>query len=239
MQIDLEIKAYRKLRLRKKPYRIMIKRYRKTMASFLILLVCLIIYFVLIKNTLDRPINVVEKNEIEKRIDSPIKQVKLFVQERRYSTPKYPDILNFASSIEGTEIDGALTTDANGNLELNISARDFFDYFLGASDEVGVEVVIDEIVRYANEYLPEPANEQAIELLKNYLRYKKAEIELQQIPISQKQLTQENTIDLLLENFSALKDRRKALFTDEVDQAFFFIRRQLCSIYFNELTIEE
>ena len=77
-----------------------------------------------------------------------------------------------SAALEGTHIDGALSSDAQGNLILNLQIRDFFDYFLSIADDVGPEQAIAEIQRYSQQYLPEPANTQALELLGNYLRYK-------------------------------------------------------------------
>jgi len=197
------------------------KRYRISIIFISISLVCLVLFLVLNKNELDRTNGEKSVVNIEKQINDSLKKEINKTAIKSKSTPEFPDRLNFASSLEGTEIDGSLAADENGNLILNVDVRDFFDYFLGASDEVGPENAIDEIVRYAREYLPEPADQQAIELLKNYLRYKKTELKLQNVPINQARLTQENTFDLLDENFSALKERRQQLFSNTEDQALF------------------
>ena len=136
-------------------------------------------------------------------------------------TPQTQDRANFAASLEGTDIDGALISDQKGNLVLSIAVRDFFDYFLSASDEIGPEAAIDEIVRYAQEYLPAKAAKQSIEILRNYLRYKKAELELQTQPISGNDLSDENTHSLIQEYFSKLKQVRSELFNQQTDQALF------------------
>jgi len=136
-------------------------------------------------------------------------------------TPKRLDNPNFARSLQGTEIDGALAADHNGNLILDISVRDFFDYFLTASDEVGAYAAINEIVRYANDYLPEQASQQAISLLQDYLRYKKAELQIHSVPIFEKSLTDQKTVELLSENFEALKAQRQQIFDPQTDQALF------------------
>ena len=200
-----------------------VKQYKKRIVLLTTLLVCLAVYLFKNKEIEDRSISVDNRHEIafNKLLEQPIKESKKQEVGIIYSTPKYADNVNITPSLEGTEIDGKLVADENGNLKLDLSVRDFFDYFLVASDDVGPEFAINEIVRYANEYLPEPANTQAIELLKNYLRYKKTEIELQQVAIYKKQLTHEKTIELLSENFSALKERRSELFDNQTEQAFF------------------
>lgn len=199
------------------------KQYKKKAVILTTLLACLTVYLFIDKKIVDRPISVDNRHEVafKKLLAEPIKESKELEVGTIYSTPRYADNVNIAPSLEGTEIDGKLVADENGNLILDLSVRDFFDYFLVASDDVGPEFAINEIVRYANEYLPEPANTQAIELLKNYLRYKKTEIDLQQAPIYKEQLTHEKTIELLSENFNALKERRSELFDEKTEQALF------------------
>ena len=137
------------------------------------------------------------------------------------STPTEHDQLIISEALEGTSIDGALRADANGNLILEIGVRDFFDYFLSIADDVGAELAIAEIERYALTYLPEPASYQATELLANYLRYKQTEFQIQQIPITQKTLNDSDALQLLRTSFSQLKLKRQTLFSPEQDHALF------------------
>jgi len=187
-------------------------------------LVCLsVILVVVFKITSDKSNDQVLQNtqKVEPLFTKPTPPTEQALDTQIYTTPQFQDRVNFAQSLEGTEIDGALKTDSQGNLVVGISVRDFFDYFLSASDEVGAELAIDEIVRYSRQYLPEPGQQQAIELLRNYLLYKKTELDIQRVPIQQGQLNELSTIDLLSENFSALKERRKQLFDEKQDQALF------------------
>ncbi len=142
------------------------------------------------------------------------------------STPLIHDQLVISPSLEGTEIDGFLKADAQGNLILDLAVRDFFDYFLSVSDEIGPENAISEIERYARSYLPERAGKQAIELLSNYLRYKRAEFELQQTPIAQSNLNDAKTLDLIEHSFTSLKVSRQGLFNDKQDKALFGLEDQ-------------
>lgn len=145
------------------------------------------------------------------------------VTETTFRTPKTPDHSLFSTSLQGTDIDGQLSADANGNLILDLATRDFFDYFLSASAEVGVEATFDEIMRYANSYLPETAAKQAGELLGQYMRYKKASFELQRTPLNQSEMNSQGYITILQNTFEQLKKNRSSLFSDAANSAFFSV----------------
>lgn len=136
-------------------------------------------------------------------------------------TPQYPDQANLAQTLQGTEIDGALKTDAAGQLILDQEVRDFFDYFLSTADEIGPEASIAEIRRYISQYLPEPGRTQAQELFTSYLKYKRFELSIEQTPISQNQLSDVDTLSILKSSFDRMKDERRNLFTQEQHQALF------------------
>ena len=147
---------------------------------------------------------------------SVLKQKQVFV-----STPQEHDQLVISPTLEGTSIDGALKANSDGYLILDIEVRDFFDYFLSIADEVGAELAIAEIQRYAQQYLPEPANTQALELLGNYLRYKQTEFQIQQTPITQETFGDSDALALLRTSFDELKQKRQTLFNAEQDRALF------------------
>lgn len=145
------------------------------------------------------------------------------------STPISHDQLLISQSLEGTDIDGALKADATGDLVLDLAVRDFFDYFLSVADELGPENAIAEIQRYARAYLPERAGNHAAELLSNYLRYKRAEFELQQTPIAQTDLNDATALDLIEQSLNTLKATRQSLFTEQQDSALFGLEDQYAS----------
>ena len=167
--------------------------------------------------------------EIEDRIDEPSSAVGFSGLRKDAldslsvvnSTPLEHDQLAISAALEGTHIDGALSSDAQGNLILNLQIRDFFDYFLSIADDVGPEQAIAEIQRYSQQYLPEPANTQALELLGNYLRYKQTEFQIQQAPLTQSVLQDTDALVLLRASFAKLKTTRQSLFNQEQDQALF------------------
>ena len=136
------------------------------------------------------------------------------------TTPESHDQIEFAQSLEGTDIDGALKVDKNGLLILDQDVRDFFDYFLSAADELGPEAVILEIQRYIDTYLPQAAAIQAHKLFSGYLSYKQFEFQLRQQPLEGAQLSSDS-LQLVRENFEALKNKRRDLFSIEEDEALF------------------
>ncbi len=136
-------------------------------------------------------------------------------------TPLSHDQMEFAHSLRGTDIDGALSSDLHGNLVLNQQVRDFFDYFLSASDELGAEAAIGELQRYITDYLPTKAAGDARNLLANYLRYKQFESQTQQQPLLGENLQNEQLLDLIRNNFLELKLKRDELFSDGENSALF------------------
>lgn len=68
-------------------------------------------------------------------------------------------------------IDGGLKLDELGNLVVDRDLRHWFDFYLSAIGEVGLEVIIDKMKEDIG-LLPSPAHEQALKLLENYLAYK-------------------------------------------------------------------
>jgi len=149
--------------------------------------------------------------------DTRIEQQGLVVN----STPQEHDQLIISAALKGTSIDGALKADSQGNLVLDLQVRDFFDYFLSIADDVGPEQAIAEIQRYSQQYLPEPANAQALELLGNYLRYKQVEFQIQQAPLTREILQDSDALVLLRSSFNQLKTKRQSLFSAEQDKALF------------------
>lgn len=163
------------------------------------------------------------KQQLSSAIDVNKKKpaLKNVIKNVKASTPKEHDQLLVSPSLEGSHIDGALQSDQNNQLILSIKIRDFFDYFLSTADEIGPEIAISEIQRYANQYLPEPANTQALELLEKYLRFKQTEYQIQQTPIAQGRLSDQGAIALMRESFESLRLSRQNIFSTEQDRALF------------------
>ncbi len=137
------------------------------------------------------------------------------------TTPRQHDQSVISSSLQGTDIDGALSVGADGQLIVNLGVRDFFDYFLNTADEVGAEAAIAEVTRYIETYLPAEARLQALSLFENYLRYKRTEFELQQAPLTQERVSDADALVVLRENFNQMRSERSKLFTQDEQAALF------------------
>jgi lipase chaperone LimK len=133
----------------------------------------------------------------------------------RLSTP-------FASSLEGTDIDGQLKSDASGNLVIDLEVRDFFDYFLNTVGEVSPEVALIEIKTIAENSLPSSAVEQVMTVLSEYLLYKETALELMsQSMIPADQQTKQYQIEMLESTFEQMKSIRRQTMSPETVAAFF------------------
>jgi lipase chaperone LimK len=124
--------------------------------------------------------------------------------------------------LQGTEVDGELKTDAAGNLVLQLALRDYFDYFLSAADQAGLEAAVEALLADANSRLQEPALGQLFGLLGNYLDYKRASLALMQQPLSaQQQARPENQLAALQQAFDGLAQLRRAHFSSAETEALF------------------
>lgn len=139
-----------------------------------------------------------------------------------YRTPQSLGEKPFASSLAGTEIDGSLRADGNGNLIVELETRDFFDYFLNTIGEVSAARALDEIEALARESLPEQAAEQALALLDQYLDYKDSELALGNQGLDP---TRQNDpgyqLEMLKDALADMKQLRRNSFDASTHDAFF------------------
>jgi lipase chaperone LimK len=77
-----------------------------------------------------------------------------------------------APSLQGTEVDGELLTDASGRLLVGPGLRMFFDYFLSASGEESAAEIRARIVAEIEARLPKDAAREAIALFDSYVEYR-------------------------------------------------------------------
>lgn len=120
-----------------------------------------------------------------------------------------------------TEIDGELKTDAAGNLILDLAVRDYFDYFLSAADQAGLEAAIGALVQDASGRLPEQALGQLSRLLGDYLDYKRASLALLQQPLSAQQNQPAAQLAALQQAFAGLAQLRREHLGAAATEAFF------------------
>ncbi|WP_437947924.1 lipase secretion chaperone [Sorangium sp. So ce296] len=79
-----------------------------------------------------------------------------------------------APSLRGTDVDGAVLVDANGDLIVGPELLALFDYFLSATGEAPAAAIRARIVAAIRERAAGPAADQAIALLDRYLGYREA-----------------------------------------------------------------
>jgi lipase chaperone LimK len=128
----------------------------------------------------------------------------------------------FAPSLQGTDIDGVLQADDNGQLIVNLEVRDFFDYFLSTVGEVSPEAAIGQIQQMARQHLPESAAQQALALLDQYLDYKQASLAVMQTELDPaRQHEPAYQLSALGNALAQLKGLRQQTFSPEAHQAFF------------------
>lgn len=84
-----------------------------------------------------------------------------------------------ASSLEGTQIDCALSATAAGDLVLDSNIRNCFEYFITQMGEKTLSVIDLQVRKHLATILPARAAQQAIDLWQRYLKYREAEGTLQ------------------------------------------------------------
>jgi len=75
-------------------------------------------------------------------------------------------------SLAGTDVDGELSMDAQGNLVINLGLRGVFDYFLATIGEEDLPEIRARIAYYLKQHLSPAATKQAWEVLNAYMDYK-------------------------------------------------------------------
>lgn len=139
-------------------------------------------------------------------------------QERSAQTPPRPqtEVLDrLPGSFAGTQVDGRLRADAAGKLIIDAEIRRVFDYFLASIGEEPLETSVARLRRYIEAQLPTPAANYAIQLLSQYLDYKR------QLLLLEQQHMQQADIDAMRDRLRAVRQLRAGIFDDSVHQAFF------------------
>lgn len=129
----------------------------------------------------------------------------------------------FAKSLNGTQIDGQLRADANGNLIVDLKVKDFFDYFLSAVGEVKPEVAVAEMEKLARASLPPKAVNQAMTLLGQYLDYKEKALNFsrQKLSVPPDKQGMSYQISMLRKGLKRLNELQNETMPPEAVKAFF------------------
>ncbi|WP_372999022.1 lipase secretion chaperone [Marinobacter sp.] len=156
------------------------------------------------------------------------------------TTPKSLGSEPFAASLSGTDIDGALKADTNGELVINLQVRDFFDYFLSTVGEVSPETAIHQIHAMARTHLPEPASAQALALLDQYLAYKQASLSVMQTRLDpSREGDPAYQLSALGDAMTQLKELRQNTFSSDVHKAFFGLEESYSEYTLATLAIQQ
>ena len=115
------------------------------------------------------PSSFITKNEV---LATDAKQV--ISNPKQDIAGKMPTISASIKSLKGTQIHGDLRIDKDGNLIIEKQVKQLFDYFLNVTGEIPRDQLIRQIKAGISDYLAEPAQSQALELLTNYLNYQRA-----------------------------------------------------------------
>lgn len=116
------------------------------------------------------------------------------------------------ASLAGTQVDGALQVDADGNLIIDLGVRRVFDYFLATIGEESLDDIRARIALYLQQHLPAAAAQQAWDLLTHYLDYKDA---LAEMP------GHDGSYDGMRDSLQQARELRDALLGPTLAEAFF------------------
>lgn len=122
------------------------------------------------------------------------------------------------NSLSGTKIHGDLRVDEMGNLIVEKSVKQLFDYFLNVAGEIPRADLIVQIKNGIADYLAEPAQSQALDLFANYLAYQEA---LQAEIDSGLYQVSPGNLDDLQATFQARSQLRSFYLGNEAGSAFF------------------
>lgn len=146
---------------------------------------------------------------------------------------------SLAGSLAGTDVDGHLAADDNGDLIVTLGVRDFFDYFLSTVGEVPLAQVRAFMAAYAGERLPQRAVDQLMSLLDDYLNYRERAAGLfQQQLLPSSQQSPEYYLETLDATFSSLKDLRRKHLDEGAVQAFFAQEEEYGQYTLDRMAIE-
>lgn len=134
-------------------------------------------------------------------------------------------------SFAGTQVDGQLRTDASGRLIIENDIRRVFDYFLASIGEEPLEASVSRLRHYIEAQLPQPGEGQALQLLAQYLDYKR------QLLLLEQDHAQQADLNAMRERLQAVRQLRARLFNDEVHQALFAIDEAADSFTLERLAI--
>ena len=122
-------------------------------------------------------------------------------------------------SLQGTDVDGELLLDVNGNLVISNGLRNLFEYFLSAKNEEPLDVILGRIREYIHKQIPDQPAREAIAILDSYISYKK---KLEEIESPEGLQGEElGTLEAIKDALTRRMLLRRQMMSDEVVNAFF------------------
>ncbi|WP_407290985.1 lipase secretion chaperone [Stutzerimonas zhaodongensis] len=143
------------------------------------------------------------------------------------------DLQRMPPSFAGTQVDGQLRTDADGNFIIDAQVRRVFDYFLAAIGENTVEISVTRLRQYIEQQLAQPAEAQALTLLSRYLDYKR------QLLVLEQEHNHPASLDAMRARLQAAQDLRAGVFGDQVHHALFALEEAADRFTLDRLAIRQ
>ena len=126
----------------------------------------------------------------------------------------------FVHSLEGTIADGAIQEDRDGNLQLDAELKRLFDYYLSAIGEKNLPEIQSQIEKILDQKLQVKAAAQAKELLKRYITFKQALVELEK-NASKSVSTNTDLFSAVNNKWQNMRQLRSQFFSEKEIQAMF------------------
>jgi len=122
-------------------------------------------------------------------------------------------------SLQGTDVDGELLLDVDGNLIITHGIRNLFEYFLSAKNEEPLDVILGRIREYIHKHIPDEPARKAIAILDSYISYKK---KLEEVESPEGLQGEElGSLDAIKDALARRMLLRRQLMSSEVVNAFF------------------
>ena len=127
------------------------------------------------------------------------------------------DPFSFVKSMEGTIRDGEVTENSSGELAINAGLRQMFEYYLAATGEKSLHMIVSEIEKELGKKLSLKATQEAKQLLSRYIKYKVALAEAEKKPA----ILPTNATASIRQRFLTMQDMRKVFFSQTENNALF------------------
>ncbi|MBC3861093.1 lipase chaperone [Undibacterium jejuense] len=126
----------------------------------------------------------------------------------------------FVHSLEGTNADGDIQQNKDGDLQLDAELKRLFDYYLSAIGEKSLPEIQSQIEKILDQKLQAQAARQAKELLKRYIAFKQALVDLEK-NASSTLSTNDNLLSAVNNKWQSMRQLRSQFFSEKEIQAMF------------------